>query len=557
MAVISQPVTVFDALDYVPVGSCVLDQRLKVVFWNKCLEEWTGVSRDNIVGRSIYELFPRLFGEGNLAEARHVIQYGDKSLQFSFESFHHFVRSPFPNSKWQVFNARVSCIPEGGSEGGYGMLVIQDVTSLASRLEDHKNARELAKKEEQERKLAQAALGRLSQHHELILESVGNGIVGIDCDHNILFINPAGANMLGCVRDKLIGRNLHDMLRHDCPSRWGNRVCGLVAPIPTGVGNRVSEDRFFTQDGLMVPVEYVSTPIQEYGQVVGVVVTFRDITERKNLEKEVFRYTVKLEEEVDVRAKRIRDLEQRRMHVEKLAALAQVAAGVAHEINNPLAGIKNSFQLIKGGISKAHPRYEYVGRIEKEIDRIAGIIQRMYQLYRPGSAPSAVIHLPELLRDVSLMMEKSLGQHGVTLVWDINPNLEEIQLPIQDILQVMCNLVQNAVHASPHGRKVNISVWQTERKTHISIQDYGEGIPSQVLPHIFEPFFTTKMGGAQGGMGLGLSVSRGLIEAMGGEIALETGDGTGTIFTVSVPTVYQVEEECFERTGKETVGCHE
>lgn len=264
---------------------------------------------------------------------------------------------------------------------------------------------------------------------------------------------------------------------------------------------------------------------------------------------------MKLEEEVDLRTSRIRELEQRRMEVEKLVAVAQVAAGVAHEINNPLAGIRNAFHLIKGAIPESHPRASYVGRIEKEIDRISGIIKRMYQLYQPDPAVLRAVNLVELLQDVSLMVDPVLKGHDSELIIRTQSSLPLMRLPARDVTQVLCNLVQNAVQASERSQPIQLSAEWDGQSIRLTVTDQAEGISDDILPRIFDPFFTTKSVSGEGGLGLGLSVSRSLIEALGGRIDVQTQESVGTTFTVCIPQRFECDEDSVEssRVTKEEV----
>src|SRR5438445_469591 len=366
------------------------------------------------------------------------------------------------------------------------------------------------------RRESEEAIERLSRQNELILNAAGEGIYGLDLQGKTTFVNPAAARMLGWRVAELIGQPMHPILHHTKPdgTPYPEEGCPIYASFKDGVIHRVADEVFWRRDGTSFPVEYVSTPIRERGEVVGAVVVFIDTTLRK-------------------------EEEERRMQVEKLAALGQVAAGVAHEINNPLAGIKNTFLLLKDTIAPGHPYSQYVSMIDREIQRISDIVGQMYQLYRPDPAEPRPIDLEAVLRDVSQIMAGLLRQHRLTLRTEVAPDLPQVRLPQRDLIQVLCNLIRNAIEAPRPAGEICLSVMRDEEIVSIVVADHGHGIPAEVLPHIFDPFFTTKMGSTQGGMGLGLSVSRSLIQAMGGRIEVQTAVGRVVTGYPSVPTAVE------------------
>jgi signal transduction histidine kinase len=237
-----------------------------------------------------------------------------------------------------------------------------------------------------------------------------------------------------------------------------------------------------------------------------------------------------------------RDITERRQldaalkEMEKLSAKGQMAAYIAHEINNPLAGIKNAFTLLERAIPEDHPQAHYRGLIKREIDRIAGIIRTMYHVYRPQTSTQTEVSLLEAFQDVQSLLEPKLRSAGVELVLDLpgqgmvapmNPGL---------LRQVIFNLVQNAVEASPSGGTVTLGAARRPGELLITVADTGHGIPPELQERVFESGFTTKQDSGMSGLGLGLAACRSFVESAGGSLAFQANaSGQGVRFDVRLP----------------------
>jgi hypothetical protein len=274
------------------------------------------------------------------------------------------------------------------------------------------------------------------------------------------------------------------------------------------------------------------------GAHLGFRTSIRDITDRQGLKEKLRLYTEHLEQIVQERSEKIAQLEQHRRKMEKLAALGELAAGVAHEINNPLAGIRNAFALFKSGLTPEHEHYELLGLVDDEIERISSIVHQMYQLYRRNPQAATELTVEKTLRDVICLLEPIARRYRVAIRMlpehATDCQTTHARLPEGELKQVLFNLIRNAIQASAPGQNVDVTIESDDQRLIIHVQDYGSGIADEVLPHIFDPFFSTKAQ-LKEGMGLGLSVTRNLVDTMDGRIEVHTQLDQGTIFTILLP----------------------
>ncbi len=275
---------------------------------------------------------------------------------------------------------------------------------------------------------------------------------------------------------------------------------------------------------------------------LGIRTSTRDVTDRRALREQLRLHAEHLEQLVQERTSKLRQLELRQRQMEKLAALGQLAAGVAHEINNPLAGMRNAFELFKSGLTADHEHYGLLELIDREIERISAIIHQMYQLYRRSPQQASTFSLSQIIREVVYLLENSARKRNVTLRLDSDDEPYAVYLPEGEVKQIFYNLLRNAIQASPGGETVDVMIEDHENDLVVSVCDRGPGISGEVASRMFDPFFTTKHGDSEPGMGLGLSVSRSLIEAMGGRIEVAKRKAGGTVFTAVLPRRFEVQE---------------
>jgi len=279
--------------------------------------------------------------------------------------------------------------------------------------------------------------------------------------------------------------------------------------------------------------EWTSTEIDALKAAAGILGA---AIQRGLLEDQLEQYALHLQEQVEERADQIRKLERQRSAMEKLAATGRMAAGVAHEINNPLGGIKNCLLLLKDGIPSEKHYQHYMAMAEGEVNRISNIVRQLYQLYEPRAHQASEIDIRQTIDDIVSTLEHQLSQRKLRIEVTVSPKLQLTRLVKADFVQILYNLLLNAIQAAPATAAIKVVARPNWRKLHISVTNPGAGIPPEVLPHIFEPFYSTKDDSDDtGGMGLGLAISQELAASMGGRIEVKTGIGKETTFTLVLP----------------------
>lgn len=336
------------------------------------------------------------------------------------------------------------------------------------------------------------------------------------------------------------------------------RMADLFASALSGSTGNDVEFRIRHKSGTLHWMAVSWQPIyDEQGVALGYRTSIRDIQERKaaeaalrrseqrsrRMEEKVRQHALQLEALVVERSAEVLRLEEQRAQMSKLAALGELAAGVAHEINNPLAGIKNVVHLLLDeGLSES--QRELLKAMNAEVDRMSGIVRQMYQLYRYQPLEANHFDLSAALREAVHVLHSTAQEAQVGVRFEMPEELFVI-LPQHALQQVAHNLLRNAIEASHPGGQVEVSVHDVDAYVEWSVRDHGPGIAADVVPRIFEPFYTTKRNTPQAGLGLGLAVTRNLVTAMGGTVEAHSTPGQGAVFTVRLPKISESQSHAF------------
>jgi len=246
---------------------------------------------------------------------------------------------------------------------------------------------------------------------------------------------------------------------------------------------------------------------------------------------ELQNYAQTLEDKVQQRSRELQAAQAELIRTEKLAALGRMAAGIAHEVNNPLQPILNCLEVaIEDSDAGRLVDSEILRVAENEVQRIKSIVSRLLDFARPGNSEHTLVDVHELVNEVLILTAKQLERAHVSVYTDLS-DAPPVSGNSTQLKQVLLNLVLNAMEAMPDGGDLGVSVYGEGGGTVIAVRDTGVGMDEETVAHIFDPFYSTK----DEGTGLGLAVTYGIVEGHGGTIQVESHPGQGTCFTLWLP----------------------
>ncbi|OGP69137.1 MAG: hypothetical protein A2Z73_05615 [Deltaproteobacteria bacterium RBG_13_60_28] len=486
-------------LEGMPLPTFVIDRDHRISYWNRACEELTGYSRHEMVGTYRYSLpfyaperpsMASLVVEQNLKGLEKF--FGDKNLKQSpnlpgaYEALEYF--PDFRGRERYLYHTASPIYDDHGRIQG----AVQAILDMTER---QQLSRELEDSEEKFRRLVETSLDGITLHSAL----------------QLLYVNRACLEMFGYQDPgEMLGRRLLHFVAlpyQQAVSRWLSQLLrGDSRP-------RIFEIKGLKKDGTQFDIELVSFPTDYEGQPA-IQTHIRDITHKKHLEEQLAR-------------------------TEKLAALGQLAAGLAHEINNPLGGILVYSYLLLEDLTSEQPERAQVEKIVREATRCKEIVQGLLDFSRHLPSKMVLLNIHTVLEEALSLVSDHLLFQNIDLVKEFQADLPPVLGDKNKLEQVFINLLMNCGESMDGEGRLTVatSLRSGSEMLQIRFQDTGPGIPEGHLSRLFDPFFTTKEVGK--GVGLGLSISYGIIQKHRGRISVESTGPQGTTFLVELPVLQE------------------
>ncbi|MEN8809595.1 MAG: PAS domain S-box protein [Desulfobacterales bacterium] len=382
------------------------------------------------------------------------------------------------------------------------------------------------------RKSAQEALEAEKERLTVTLRSIGDGVITTDRDGTITLINKVAESLTGWTQHSALGQPI-DQVFHIVNEQTHERCENSVQRVLESgqIIGLANNTKLIRKDGKEFIIADSGAPIiSKGGEIIGVVLVFRDITEKRRMHQEILK-------------------------IQKLESLGVLAGGIAHDFNNFLTGIIGNLSLVKLDITPQSKIYDSVKNMESAALRAKDLTQQLLTFSRGGKPVKSVVHLPDL---VSESVAFALRGSNLKCHYAFKPDLKLVEVDQGQIGQVLNNLVINAVQATPQGGAVNVSAenvvlgadnamnLKPGEYVKLTLTDQGTGIPKDHIDRIFDPYFSTK----QKGSGLGLTVAYSIIDKHDGRITVESELGAGATFHVLFPATEKTAQQAVDHKPK-------
>ncbi|MGA1876086.1 MAG: PAS domain S-box protein [bacterium] len=471
-------------LENINVGIFTIDSQFNVTSWNREIQELTGTIEKDAIGQNLFSLIPKLREDNLYQRICQVVHCGETT-----ELGHIYNLNPGGESICCAY--KISPIRKGGEILG-AVVLVDDITQKLN---------------------LQQELSKTQRRLSNLVENSTDAIISFDLPGTIVTWNLGAETIYGYPAGEAIG-NKWDIL---VPPRLHDQVAHLFEWIKASGSVKNLELSMVNREGSEMPMTMSLSLIKDsQGNIFGLSCIARDQSEKRDLQNQI-------------------------IHTQKMASLGAMAAGMAHDINNPLSSILAYAELLVNKTEKIgySELTEHLFKVEDDVDRIANLVKKMLWFSKPISQPS-LTNLNELLEKALEFAHFQTPLGHLEVVKDFDPHLPHIFAKGRDLVQAFVNLITNAVKAmSEEGTLTLKTLLQqgTEGRDEVVIvvKDTGAGISQENLGKIFEYCFTNPARSGKKGNGLGLFVVKAIIEEIGGTIQVQSKVNEGTTFTIILP----------------------
>jgi PAS domain S-box-containing protein len=489
-----------------------VDSNQRIVMFNNAAEQMFRCTAAEVIGQTLDRFIPPRFRPSHTKD---IHRFGETGVTTRAMAATRPVSGLRANGEEFPLEASISQIEVSGQK--LYTVIMRDIT---------------------EKSRAQEGLQASELRYRRLFESAQDGILILDAvNGQIVDVNPYLSELLGYSRDEILGKELWEIgsFKDIIASREAFETLqqqGFIRyenmPLETRADG-VKEVEFISNSYIAGPIRVIQCNI-------------RDITERKRAEAELRKANHELQGalgELQEKSHELASMTQQLWQASKLATMGELAASIAHELNNPLTTVTLSLEALMLQLADDEQKLAILKTVSNEAERMAGLVGNLLQFSRRSHTQISTLNLAEELNNALTLIDYHLRSHNVKVVQVVAARLPLVQADRQQLLQVFLNLVTNASDAMPAGGTLTVSI----QPDHIGelpavlmeFADTGGGIEAANLQMIWEPFFTTKPTGK--GTGLGLPICRRTIEEHGGEVAIESIVGVGTRVFIKLPAM--------------------